>query len=127
MNISDKEFQKFHMPKKCKYCSGFAEYKPLEQFEHHSVNVYFCQPCLTEYLYFADGELFSIWLYTFINEKMYRWSPKFKKVSFIKEPGIPGEKMNHGVVDLISSMEIDSNSINPSNINEKIKNWLMFI
>lgn len=127
MNMSDKEFQRYHMPKKCKYCSGFAEYKPLQQFEIHNVNVYFCQPCLAEYLYFSDGDLYSVWLYTFINEKMYRWSPKLKKVSHVRDPGVPGKKMNEDIVDIISDMEIDVSTINPSNINNKIKNWLMFI
>jgi hypothetical protein len=92
--------------------------------------VYFCDACRAETVSFADdGNYFSHSLYTVINDRMYRWTT-FKGtiagvLSHIGKPGIPGERPNGSVTNLLE-LKIYPN-ITPENVQEKIRFMLLFL
>jgi len=105
------------------------EYLPFEEMEIHNVIVYFCKPCKAEYIFFNDGMLAAVSLYTTIKNKMYRWSvisENNAQLWYVKFPGIPGFKANDGMSTVLSF----NNKIpllNPLNINQKVTTWLLFL
>jgi hypothetical protein len=110
-----------------------AGYAPLDEMESHGVGVFFCHPCKAEYLYFQSGDLASSSLYTEINGRMYRWTMAYGGCGmlwFVKEPGIPGKKKNEGL-EAVKSFDPDKGDIvpqlTPSNINEKLRTYLVFL
>jgi len=125
---SDSKFQKYHLSKLCSYCSGMTAYAPLEEMERHGISIYFCHPCLAEYVYFQSGTLASQSLYTTINHRMYRYSISYggtTQLRFIGQPGIPGQRPNRDT-QLIKTFR-DTPDLTPQNINEKLRTWLIFL
>jgi len=114
--------------KSCQFCNGFAQHSPLQELSRYKVAIYFCHLCQAEYLYSGNDELLSVSLYTTINNRMYRWSlsSDFARLWWVKKPGITGVKKNEGLVCLLT-LEENIPSLLPSNINEKVKNWLLFL
>jgi len=106
-----------------------AGYHPLEAMERHNVSVYFCHPCQAEYLFFRDGSRASVSLYTTIKDKMYRWtvtSVGSAQLWHVKEPGVPGVKVNEGMFT-VKSFSGNIPQLTPDNINEKVRTWLLFL
>jgi hypothetical protein len=130
----DQDFQKHHLPKPCTFCGQAAGYAPLEEMEYHGVGVYFCHTCNAEYLYYQSGEMASTSLYTEIHGRMYRWTVSIGRNSlwasatlwYVEKPGIPGKKKNEGLVP-VKDFENPLPDVNPQNINEKLKTWLVFL
>lgn len=117
--------------KPCKFCNNGAYFSPLQELERHEVGIYFCHLCQAEYLYFNDGSPASCSLYTVINDRMYRWSRSTADTAqlwWIQVPGEPGVRKNEGLVHLIGFDKNDTiPCITPTNINEKIRTWLVFL
>jgi len=128
-----KYFQHHHQPKPCQFCGRMAGYAPLDEMESHGVGVFFCEPCQAEFLYYQGGDLASSSLYTTVNHRMYRWtvtSGGHGQIWYVKEPGIPGKKKNEGL-EAVKSFDPSKGDIvpqlTPSNINEKLRTWLVFL
>jgi hypothetical protein len=115
----------------CHFCNQNAEFKPLKEMSLLNVDVYFCFKCNAEYLVWGNGNLGAVSLYTMIKNKMYRWSNNLMgtmTLSYVIEPGIPGEKANkleHLLV--LTEHKTKGITINPTNIVEKISNYLLFL
>lgn len=123
------EFQRHHQPHPCQFCGGGAEFKPIDEMERHGIHVYFCQPCHAEYLCFDNGVQGSWSLYTEIADRTYRWTITANEVGQlwrIKIPGVPGTRKNEGM-DLIKAFTEDVPELNPHNVNEKLRTWLVFL
>jgi hypothetical protein len=117
--------------KECKFCFGSAVNAPLQELAYYGIDIYFCHDCKAEYLFYQSGNTASVSLYTEINGKTYRWSatPPIYRIWLIRVPGIPGQKRNEGTV-VVKSFKDDTgelSKVNPSNVNEKLKTWLVFI
>ena len=117
----------------CSFCHQDMPHCPLKILEKRQYQVYFCQTCSAEFLFFKNT-LKSISLYTNYQNKLYRWTTQADKSSAqlrqYKEPGIPGVKPNRGSVLLYSMVKERGDFIPdlfPHNLQDKIKNWLMFI
>lgn len=114
---------------KCKFCHGEAVYSPIEDLKQHAINIFFCDTCRAEYLAFPDSRISSVSIYTEINNKMYRWTTTSNNrgtLSIIKNPGIPSNRKNEGVIYVLSFNNILPNTVTPDNIQQKIKAWLIF-
>ena len=76
---------------------------------------------------------YNIWshsLYVYIDDNLYRWTIPILgggHIWFIKFPGIPGIKKNKGLKLIKSFKNEIMPEINPQNIMEKIKTYLMFL
>jgi hypothetical protein len=65
---------------------------------------------------------------------MYRWTVSIGRNSlwasatlwYVEKPGIPGKKKNEGLVP-VKDFENPLPDVNPQNINEKLKTWLVFL
>lgn len=124
------EVQKSHS---CQFCGQPADHAPIREMKDRGVNVYFCHSCMAEYLVCKNGYVSSVSLYTQINHNMYRWtvtSSGSGTVWHIIDPGEPGVKKNGRVV-LIKFFEPSFDyalpNINPKNINNKLRTWLVFL
>ena len=119
----------------CKFCTSHATYSPIERMETFGIKVYFCHPCQAEYLYFSRNNIVSekpasYSLYTTINNKMYRWttiSGGGVNVWYVKKPGVPGVSINGGMELVAHIKEIEPFSINPQNIQTKLRTFLPFL
>lgn len=123
------DFQKHHLPKPCMFCPNMAGYYPLNETSQYGIAVHFCHTCQAEYLFYQSGDKASVSLYTEINGKTYRWtvlSSNDATLWWIKEPGIPGQKKNEGLV-VVRSFEAPAPQLTPSNVKEKIQLWLPFL
>lgn len=126
-------FQQHHLPKPCEYCGGSAGYSPIDEMNRHEADVYFCQRCKAEYIYFRRTEfLANTSLYVEINGKTYRWSHNrgIGQLWFIEKPGEPGVRRNDGIklVRTFSPGVGESvPQITPSNIEEKVRTILVFL
>lgn len=130
--MSQDELPKYHLPFPCKYCGRGAGYAPLQELVSYGVDVYFCKPCSAEYVFWAraskDEGYTSCSLYTEINSKVFRLtfqSDGTANLWYVKTPGVPGTRANRDL-EMIKSFSQHPDAI-PSNINEKIKTWLVFI
>lgn len=127
--MNDKDFQKHHLPKPCKFCGRGASYAPLAEMDKYGADVYFCHPCQAEYVFWSRTEDFnSVSLYTTLNGKMYRLQYQADNVavlSHIKTPGEPGTRVNKDIERIkVFSYHPEAT---PENVNEKIKTWLVYI
>lgn len=128
------DFQEYHLPKACKFCSNMAAYSPLHELDssiNKRIAIYFCVDCKAEYLYWRHNDSLYTWsLYTNINDKVYRWSviqdDDLASLWLVKVPGVPGIQVNKGVSH-IKSFDAPLPDITPTNINEKIRTWLVFL
>lgn len=115
----------------CKYCHQLTAYAPLKEMEEHGVKVYFCVICSAEYTFWQDGDPMSENLYITIRDKMYRWnySPAADEARlwYIKNPGIPGTRKNEDVKFLQVFKGSDIPNITPSNFEEKLRTYLLFL
>lgn len=134
MSKDGRQFERQNTPKPCKFCNNGATFSPLEEMERHGVHVYFCHTCKAEYLYYWDGALASVSIYTEIGAKMYRWTTSHDEVtgtlSYVKNPGVPGSRRNTNLEHLkyFDTRKGDVvHSLTPANVNEKIKTWLLFL
>ena len=113
----------------CYYCQQKTVKKPLSIENEHTINVEFCENCKAEYIYWADGVL-TTHLYTYINDKMYRWSVDsdgvIGRLWHYEEPGIPAVRPNRKG-KLVKVFHEDKPDITPQNINDKIKLILLFM
>lgn len=96
------------------------------------VDVYFCHPCLAEYLYFRDSDNSnSCSLYTHLNGKQYRWTTTATgraTLWYIKTPGTTGKQIGRGLQSLFTlSVEDNQPVITPENVARKIKTILVFL
>lgn|SRR5574338_141405 len=130
--MSQDEFQKHHLPIPCKFCGQGAGYAPLQELSAYGIDVYFCKPCSAEYVFWSrlakDESYTSCSLYTEINGKMFRLtfqSDGAANLWYIKNPGVPGTRANRDL-DMLKAFTHHPD-VNPQNINEKIKTWLVFI
>ena len=126
-------FQKHHQPKPCTYCGGPAGYAPIAEMDYHEADVYFCQRCRAEYVYFRRTDfLANTSLYVDIGEKTYRWSEtrSIGQLWYVEKPGEPGKKKNEGM-KLVRSFSPDLGEtipgITPFNIEEKVRTILVFL
>jgi hypothetical protein len=112
----------------CRFCQNPAEHKPLPEAETLAMEIYFCFTCGAEYSTYSGRLNIYYSLYTFINNRLYRWSTGgvSSYLYYISVPGIPGVKVNSGVT-LVTSFDSELLNITPQNINEKIKTILMFL
>jgi len=115
----------------CHFCN--KETANVTQESWKILKVYFCFNCLTEYVHFGENiDPAYIHLYTTINNKMYRWSTNcYDKhqngtIAYVKEPGIPGVKLNEGVKG-IKTFKSNLPTITPDNVNAKLKFILLFL
>jgi hypothetical protein len=115
---------------KCKFCNQEPEYKPLKEMENLGVRVFFCFTCNAEYLVWQNGSIGTISLYTIINDKMYRWTDIQNGVVacyHIVRPGVPGESINESKIIFSLNPDQIKPDINPQNIAQKIRNYLLFL
>lgn len=126
-------FEQYHQPKPCTYCGGPAGYAPIPEMDHHGADVYFCQRCQAEYIYFRKTEfLANTSLYTKIGERTYRWSVArgVGQIWYIKTPGEPGVRRNEGM-ELVKAFLPNNGDViptlTPENINERLRTWLVFL
>lgn len=113
----------------CQHCQQDMPYTPLEEMEIHGIKVYFCKTCQFESIFWLDGARASTHLYTFINDKMYRWSTypdKSVRLWHFKTPGTPGISPNKSGQMLIHFKNINSH-VNPQTVGEKVRNILLFL
>lgn len=129
--MSQNNFQKHYLPYPCHYCGQGAGYAPLEELVAFGVDVYFCTQCSAEYVFWSRSErdeCTSLSLYTEINSKIFRLTFHNNGTAnlwYIKNPGTPGTRANRDL-EMIKAFECHPDA-NPTNINEKIKTWLVFI
>lgn len=87
--------------------------------------VHFCEMCQAEYSPLMHS------LYVVINGYMYRWSTFTvlggAALFFIGKPGIPGEKANEDVKEVLSFSEKDMPIISPDNIMHRVSTMLTFM
>lgn len=113
----------------CKFCKNPAKYEPISKIEKYGVTIFFCHTCHAEFLFWPTGSLINESLYAEINGKMYRLTttPTIAvSIWYISEPGIPGKKINEGL-KILKTFKGEIPDINPSNIVEKLKTYLIFI
>lgn len=112
----------------CRFCKNPAQHKPLKEAQLVGVEVYFCFNCGAEYSTYGDRENIYYSLYTFINNKLYRWSLGGTTVylSHIGMPGEPGVRVNEEVKVILAFPEEEIN-VNPQNVNDKTKTILLFL
>jgi len=131
----EQEFQNYHLPKPCKFCSQPAGYAPIDaQSETNRLCVYFCHTCNAEYVYFRDNKIISESLYTGINNRVYRYTIAYGDIGqiwYVEKPGIPGAVVNKGM-KLLKSFNPGKNCdttpiLTPQNVNEKLRTWLVFL
>lgn len=111
----------------CDFCQQKTDYVPLPDVQ--ALKIHYCQKCSTEYVYWSSDYAFcNRHIYATVHDKLYRWSVNSDKkafLSYIKEPGVPGERPNKGVKLLNSFKEYPD--ITPQNIAAKIKTYLPFL
>jgi hypothetical protein len=92
------------------------------------VGITFCHTCLAEYMFYRDGHLSHYSLYTTIGDRMYRWTQikMYGYLRYVAEPGVPGVSPNKGM-QMIKSFTVDVPDITPTNINEKLRTYLVFL
>lgn len=112
----------------CRFCKNPAEHKPLPEAETLNMKIYFCFICGAEYSTYCGKLNIYYSLYTFINDRLYRWSTGgvTSYLYYISGPGTPGMKANSGVA-LVTSFNTDLVQMTPQNVNEKIKTILTFL
>lgn len=114
----------------CKFCQKLATFAPLEEMSRRNISIFYCHHCSAEYTFWSDGSPSSEAVYTYINLKLYRWviTPDNNAgyLWYIKEPGMPGLLPNKGA-SLIKEFKEDVPAITPTNIEEKLKTYLVFI
>jgi hypothetical protein len=130
------------VPLFCKFCNNAARYVPLKiLLKSRSVGpttmawdsahdlgkymqVHFCDICQAEYSPLMHS------LYVVIKDSTYRWSVyapfQHAVLSFIGKPGIPGEKANEDI-DEVMVFDEDIPIITPDNIKEKVALMLTFM
>jgi hypothetical protein len=115
-------------PAPCKFCGREVSYEPLKEMEEYGVKVYFCHPCLAEYVYWNDGAHATASVYITYRDRMYRWtvSNDMGQLWYIKNPGVPGTRRNENL-ELIKTFRRDIPHINPSNFLEKLSIYLVFL
>lgn len=113
--------------KDCQFCQKETTYLPLTHAGRH-FDVHYCFGCRTQYVKWAH--INNVHLYTLINDRMYRWSiemdGRLGRLWYIAEPGTPGKIADKGV-ELIKNFGAAYPTINPSNIQEKLKFILTFL
>ena len=118
------------MSKFCKFCNQEAEFKPLKEMQLH-FDIYFCKPCLAEYLYYPDeDEIWGYSLYTYINNQLYRWNVSGLGNAYIwhvKKPGIPGIAPNRKTKLLKTIKQDPLPAVTPANVNERLHTWITFL
>ena len=136
-----------NIEKYCEYCEKQLEYKPLNfpiksnlaKGKAYSspifLNVFYCEPCFTEYVYLSKNGKPFIHLYVKINDSLYRWTQPHEiilfgpaKLNHIGKPGVSGVSQNEDVSLIKEFYEKDGFSIiTPSNIFTKISKLLAFM
>jgi len=116
----------------CRFCQHPTPHSPLEEMDRMGVDVYWCETCHAEYLYFKDSNYCnSCSLYTQLNDKHYRWTTSATGYAFlwyIRELGIPGKLVNRDMNVLFSLSAGDNQpDITPDNVARKIKTMLIFL
>jgi len=116
-------------PVPCRFCGKDAIYSPIRAMENYEINIFFCHPCQTEYLYTEDQKLWSNSIYTDVNGKKYRWTDFGGRYTLycILKPGIPGHSVNVGISWVAHFNREDAVGITPTNLADKIKTWLPFL
>jgi hypothetical protein len=120
---------------KCNFCHQIPSAAPLPEMKAHGIDIYFCFTCQTEYSYWSkSGNLNSYSMYHTIDEKMYRWTvlPSGNcQLWHVQAPGIPGSRVNKNLKLIIKFNKKDSelpiSNITPSNIDEKIRLYLVML
>jgi hypothetical protein len=117
----------------CSFCQQPPVYAPLEDMDQYGWKVYYCAECQAEYVYW-DAEKLNVYqdaavhLYTFINEKLYRWSmypDGSVRIWHFQEPGLPGVRPNRKGKVLLH-VEKNPPTVTPQNIEAKIRTILLF-
>lgn len=114
----------------CKFCAAQTDYSPIKEMRSRSIDVFFCDPCQTEYVKISSmSEIWNTSIYIKLNDNTYRWSVnKYGgQLWRIKNPGIPGQRINEDLYMIKSFSINDIPDITPSNIMEKIKVWLLLL
>lgn len=112
----------------CNFCQQQTKNATFGDLERYGMKVNFCHTCLAEYVFYSDGALSHWSLYTTINEKMYRWTVNSASawLRLIGTPGIPGVSQNEDLKNIRVFKE-NIPEINPSNISEKLRTYLLFL
>lgn len=116
----------------CRFCQQPVPYSPIDQASKMGLDIYWCQTCQAEYLYFRDSTFASSCsLYTQIKDKTYRWTTTATDRSilwYVKTPGTPKITINKDC-ELLYSMGPEDNqpNITPNNIQHKVKTYLIFL
>jgi|SRR5579864_1466590 len=116
----------------CKFCQKEAVYVPLQfaspSGKKHVMQVHYCYDCAAEYVNW--GQVKSTHLYTFINNRTYRWSVELDgslgRLWHIGEPGVPGKSPNRELT-VVKNFGERYPTITPQNVNEKLRFILLFL
>jgi len=118
--------------KYCQYCQKeVINSLYIDDLAEVNINIYFCNNCNVEYLYFDKSDTFiSKSIYTSINNIVYRWvDPSFGSCQLIKVcsntiPDLKRYNLTNHIIIKCNKGEIE---ISPSNINKKVKNILLLL
>lgn len=141
MNLDSKPNPLYMMAKQCKFCLGKAHYICVSEIEMNDMYTYICELCNAEYLYWiVQNSLVSWGLFTEVGDKLYKWkmAPSYNKFGFgtiFYIPGIVPSKSGfrqylpvvRELQHIKSFTNIEQMTITPSNINEKIRTYLLFL
>ena len=115
----------------CQFCQKEAVYVPLQVSKKHTFKVHYCYSCQTEYVDHSYDPKPTVNLYTTIGNRMYRWTimqdedTTIGYLWYIGEPGVPGQRPNRKL-KLLKTFHVPP-SINPSNVEQKIRFILLFL
>ena len=123
----------YSSPKPCQFCRRKLHYSDLPDLEENDIKICICESCQTEYIYFNNGELVSLSIYTKIKDKYYRWTvtgpnqASLWRVSFYPENTLRPAYGRHDYAKMIKSWSRDIPNISPSNIHQKVQTYLIFL
>lgn len=130
-------FKRTHNPKRCKFCPGHAGYIEVAAIEMHELYTYICEKCQVEYYYTGTNGYLTSWgIYTEIGDKLYKWSmsPGIGMGTIYYLPGIVPSKSGFRQylpvvreLQYIKTFQVESMTITPSNVNEKLRTYLLFL
>lgn len=112
----------------CSFCGKVTPEVKCDGLNKHGLDVYYCNECSTEYLYWSDGKFAGIYLYVNIGERSYRWSTNSDKTKgYLRRCQPSPHAETPYPVKLLASFDAPLPEITPDNIEQKVKTMLVFL